>query len=783
MAFRIGQPPQSRQQRASSEEKVAELRCTMSQSADLRAQLRGRSERLVRECESLRQSPPSAAMRLDPARSMTSVRVGASLRSPVRELAVMAIPPPVHMPAQRCLKGVHRPLPTVGAGSAEMPADPEPDADGSTAYSGSTPAPDDDRRTPVPELAEPCREDTAAAAAPDAGTAESVEVWFAGEEADKSAEGWYSATVVHRKPDGSCDIQFGTGDVVVDVPPSHIRAQSEDVMEREPSDASLGSRRPSVRFAVADAEIVPPPALPPSESGEEAEGAEEALEEQQRGGEQASADAAVWEMTDLLVQVYGLSDSLNYSQFADLCSGLKAGAEVPSLRSFAAKFGDRVTRDQLRGRIGGADPTDTARACRLLRERDRDWRKRRYAYGDTVELYRGKRWVLGSINGGGDPGVSRRAVNVWEGDPLAVVRLTAPSTAVRPGPLPVTTAPCRAVVLSDRGVSVRRPSDDRRKRLRCGAWVRVAEVRGGEARIVAPIPGWVRVRDGVTQLPALGHEPEPQRLTVSTPGPQAAVGGEYILTDTYANGERVWRRADRAYWLYSGQRAHWHIGGKDVHEKRFACSGGWLTSAAPHRGAPPHKIQDWMQYSQATKVAFIPAPLVTVTVAAEPCAAAVEQQVPAASAVMGHCLVSGAVAVALAAAACRVVAPVPECPPPPVEHSARGPRRRSSDGPQTMPSELVISAPAPQAHVSGSYVLRSGGGDAEAAVWACDSNGMLLVSGDGRWQVAPRGRRTEVVFATAAPHRGRAPHRITNWIVWTGESLTAASASVAAMRP
>ncbi|CAJ1395689.1 unnamed protein product [Effrenium voratum] len=112
----------------------------------------------------------------------------------------------------------------------------------------------------------------------------------------------------------------------------------------------------------------------------------------------------------------------------------------------------------------------------------------------------------------------------------------------------------------------------------------------------AAMPGMLlwerRCEDGFLADPAvtLTRPPEyPQEISILSPSKQQKVSGQYLLTDGWANGQRLWKRLGHGeeLWLYSGHSGHWQVGGVKAAEKGFNCSLGNLCSAEPHGGLLP----------------------------------------------------------------------------------------------------------------------------------------------------------------------------------------------------
>lgn len=89
-----------------------------------------------------------------------------------------------------------------------------------------------------------------------------------------------------------------------------------------------------------------------------------------------------------------------------------------------------------------------------------------------------------------------------------------------------------------------------------------------------------------------------EEIHVALPGELKPVSGRYALhVGASVNGQPLWKKVDGDYWLYSCKDSTWGIGGKDVKEKQFDCSAGYIYST-PHDGVMPDKLSTcWRRWS------------------------------------------------------------------------------------------------------------------------------------------------------------------------------------------
>lgn len=83
----------------------------------------------------------------------------------------------------------------------------------------------------------------------------------------------------------------------------------------------------------------------------------------------------------------------------------------------------------------------------------------------------------------------------------------------------------------------------------------------------------------------------PEVLHIYSPNGQQRCAGEYArVPGEAANGQPVWRQAGGDFWLYSGAKGMWIVGGADAKEKGFRCSHGNLFCRTLHTGNTPDKV-------------------------------------------------------------------------------------------------------------------------------------------------------------------------------------------------
>jgi len=84
----------------------------------------------------------------------------------------------------------------------------------------------------------------------------------------------------------------------------------------------------------------------------------------------------------------------------------------------------------------------------------------------------------------------------------------------------------------------------------------------------------------------------PVALRVLSPNGQQKCAGDYeLVPGERPNGQPLWRKTDGKRWLFSSKTQKWCIGGKDVREKNFQVTAGWIYHGARHGGAMPDEVR------------------------------------------------------------------------------------------------------------------------------------------------------------------------------------------------
>lgn len=93
-------------------------------------------------------------------------------------------------------------------------------------------------------------------------------------------------------------------------------------------------------------------------------------------------------------------------------------------------------------------------------------------------------------------------------------------------------------------------------------------------------------------------------IYVVSPNGEQQCAGEYVLIpERKANGQPIWKQAGGNYWLYSGDKGMWIIGGSDAAALNFECSRGMLFCKILHGGQTPDKFSgSWLRLDGETFV-------------------------------------------------------------------------------------------------------------------------------------------------------------------------------------
>ncbi|CAK9097074.1 unnamed protein product [Durusdinium trenchii] len=82
----------------------------------------------------------------------------------------------------------------------------------------------------------------------------------------------------------------------------------------------------------------------------------------------------------------------------------------------------------------------------------------------------------------------------------------------------------------------------------------------------------------------------PPALRVVAPNGQQRSAGDYVLTETFAQGLPVWQHQNGKCYLYCGVNGSWILGGSDAKEKDFKCAKGVIYSKRTSGGLMPEKV-------------------------------------------------------------------------------------------------------------------------------------------------------------------------------------------------